>query len=108
MTPSSAAAASSARTSRAESVAGQDLFRDVLGEPRRAGHVTQDVVIRELPALGEVRGEQPLHQRVLALGTTGRLGQPVGVERAAQLHPVEVEGHADLLPQCGEPRLAGP
>ena len=72
------------------------------GRPADPGHVAQDLVVRELAALGEVRREQLLHQRSSARSPRG-LCEAVGVERAAQAHPLEVEGQTDLPPQCGEP-----
>ena len=78
------------------------------GDARRAGHVPQDIVVREQPPLAEVGVEEPPHQRVLARRAARRLGEPVGVEGAAQTHPVEVEGEAHLRPERGELRVAGP
>ena len=66
-------------------------------------------MIRELPPLAEVGGEQPLHQRVLVRGPPRGLGEPVGVERAARAAPASKSNvNAHLRPERGQLRVAGP
>ena len=65
-------------------------------------HVEERLPVADVPALGEVRPEQRLHDRILNAFLVGQPDEPVGVERVRRpLDPVEGEVDAFCLPGRG-------